>query len=223
MSALPLNAVGTTTVPAGLIHDLRELIDTTRSAVAATVNAGLTMLYWRVGERIQQEILKGKRAEYGTEIISTVSRQLEAEYGIGFADKNLRRMMQFAEVFPDEKIVVSLIRQLSWTHFIALIPLKEPLRRDFYAEMCRMEQWSVRTLRRKIASMLYERTALSRNPGKLARLELDSLRARDQTSVSDDDRRGEVSGVWGVSGDGRGKMKILLNFYEASAQRKPKH
>ena len=111
------------------------------------------MLYWRVGNRINQEILKGKRAVYGAEIVSTVSRQLEAEYGVGFAEKNLRRMIQFAEVFPDEKIVVSLVRQLSWTHFIALIPLKDPLQREFYAEMCRVERWSVRTLRRKIASI----------------------------------------------------------------------
>lgn len=61
-------------------------------------------------------------------------------------------MIQFAEVFPDEQIVVSLIRQLSWTHFIALIPLKDPLKRDFYAEMCRIEKWNVKTLRKKIDS-----------------------------------------------------------------------
>ena len=89
------------------------------------------------------------------------------DYGTGFGVKNLRRMIQFAEVFPDEQIVVSLIRQLSWTHFIALIPLEKPLQRDFYAEMCRIERWSVRTLRKKIDSMLYERTALSRKPEEL--------------------------------------------------------
>ena len=85
-------------------------------------------------------------------------------------------MLQFAEVFPEERIVVSLIRQLSWTHIIALIPLKEPFQRDFYAEMCRVERWSVRTLRQKIDSMLYERTALSKKPEKLIRQELDALR-----------------------------------------------
>src|SRR3989344_665288 len=148
--------------PTELIGDIRRLIDETRAAAAAAVNVALTMLYWRIGGRINREILKGKRADYGAEIVSALSRQLEAEYGSGFAEKNLRRMIQFAEVFPDEQIVVSLIRQLSWTHFIALIPLKDPLQRDFYAEMCRVERWSVRTLRQKIGSMLYERTALSR-------------------------------------------------------------
>jgi hypothetical protein len=67
----------------------------------------------------------------------------------GFGEKNLRRMMQFAEVFPEEEIVVSLIRQLSWTHFIALLPIKNPLQRDFYAELCRVEGWSVSRLRQK--------------------------------------------------------------------------
>ena len=118
-----------------------SLVNTCSFVAAATaVNAALTTLYWRIGGRINQEILKGKRADYGAEIVTTLSRQLEAEYGSGFAEKNLRRMIQFAEVFPIEEIVVSLIRQLSWTHFIALIPLKEPLQRDFYAEMCRLER-----------------------------------------------------------------------------------
>jgi predicted nuclease of restriction endonuclease-like (RecB) superfamily len=138
------------------------------------------MLYRRIGIRINQEILGGKRADYGAELVSTLSRQLEAEYGSGFTEKNLRRMIQFAEVFPDEKIVVSLIRQLSWTHFIALIPLKDPLQREFYAEMCRVENWSVRTLRKKIASMLYERTALSKKPKELVKLELRELRDEDR-------------------------------------------
>ena len=88
--------------------------------------------------------------------------------------------MQFAEVFPEEEIVVSLIRQLSWTHFIALLPIKNPLQRDFYAELCRVEGWSVSRLRQKIDSMLFERTALSHKPEKLARKELNALRADGQ-------------------------------------------
>lgn len=156
------------------------MIEDARSAVATTVNAGLTMLYWRIGKRIDEEILKGKRAEYGEEIISTLSRQLVIDSGQGFTEKNLRRMIQFAESFQDEQIVVSLIRQLSWTHFIALIPLKDPLKRDFYAEMCRAERWSVRTLRHKIDGMLFERTAISRKPEKVIRHELDTFRSTDQ-------------------------------------------
>jgi hypothetical protein len=132
----------------------------------------MTMLYWQIGCRIHRDILKEKRAEYGAEIVASLSRQLVAEYGSGFSEKNLRRMLQFAEIFPDEQIVVGLIRQLSWSHFIALIPLKDSLQREFYAEMCRIERWSVRTLRQKMDSMLYERTALSKKPVQLAAREL---------------------------------------------------
>ena len=159
--------------------EIRELILSARNQVAQAVNAGLTMLYWQVGGRIRREILKEKRAEYGAEIVSALGRQLEQEFGRGFSEKNLRRIIQFAEVFPDQRIVVSLIRELSWTHFIALIPLRDPLQRDFYAEMCRIERWSVRTLRRKIDSMLYERTALSKKPKKLIEQELQTLREED--------------------------------------------
>lgn len=94
-----------------LLGDVRQLIEETRAAVAATVNAGLTMLYWRIGSRINQEVLKGKRGDYGKQILATLSQELTREYGGSFAEKNLRRMVQFAEVFPDERIVVSLIRQ----------------------------------------------------------------------------------------------------------------
>lgn len=142
----------------------------------------MTILYWRIGKRINEEILRHERAEYGKQIIASLSRQLVIEYGKSFGEKNLRRMMLFAVVFPDERILVSLIRQLSWTHLIALIPLKDPLQREFYAEMCRVERWSVRTLRQKIDSMFYERTILSRKPEEMARLELESLRVSDQIS-----------------------------------------
>ena len=102
-----------------------------------------------------------------------------AEFGRGFAEKNLRRMMQFAEVFPDPLIVAALLRQLGWTHFTLLIPIRDGLKRDFYAEMCRVERWSTRTLRQKIDSMLFERTALSKKPDQLIRQELDALREDD--------------------------------------------
>jgi hypothetical protein len=91
-------------------------------------------------------VLKGKRARYGQEILATLSQQLVAEFGASFAEKNLRRMMRFTEVFPDEMIVASVMRQLSWTHFLALLPLKEALQRKPYAEMWRVQSWSVRTL-----------------------------------------------------------------------------
>lgn len=163
-----------------LFGDIRKLIEETRAVVAATVNAGLTMLYWQIGSRINEEILKGKRADYGAEIVSTMSRQLQMEYGNGFSAKNVRHMMRFAEVFPDDLIVSTLSRQLGWSHFKEIVYLEQPLQKEFYAEMCRIEQWSVRTLRQKVSSMLYERTALSKKPEELARLELHALRAEGE-------------------------------------------
>ncbi len=163
-----------------LFNDIRQLIEEARSAVSQTVNSGLTVLYWKIGERINKEVLKEKRAEYGKEIVVTLSRQLVQQYGKNFDDKNLRRMIQFAKLFQDIEIVVTLSRQLSWSHFIAIIPLKTELERTFYAQMCRIEKWNVRTLRKKIQSMLFVRTAISKKPEELAKLELQALQEADQ-------------------------------------------
>ncbi|MGO9200831.1 MAG: PDDEXK nuclease domain-containing protein [Limisphaerales bacterium] len=114
--------------PAPLLADIRELILAARERVAQTVNAGLVTLHWEIGHRIRKDILNEKRAEYGEQIVSALGTRLTTEFGRGFAEKNLRRMLQFAEVFPDRKIVVSLIRQLSWTHFLRLIPIDYPLK-----------------------------------------------------------------------------------------------
>jgi predicted nuclease of restriction endonuclease-like (RecB) superfamily len=164
---------------AGLAADVRAMIEQTREAVARTVNAGMTLLYWRVGRRIQVEILGNERAEYGGEIVSTLSRQLTGEFGAGFSEKNLRHMLKFAETFSEAQIVSTLSRQLGWSHFKEILYLKHDLQRDFYAEMCRVERWSVRTLRAKIDSMLFERTAISKKPEELARAELAALRDED--------------------------------------------
>ncbi len=166
----------------GCIDELRQMIDRARESVAFTVNSTLAMLYWHVGSRMQTEVLHNQRAEYGNQIVATVSRQLAIEYGNAFTEKNLRRMVQFAQIFPEKEIVVSLIRQLTWTHFIALIPIKDALKRDFYAEMCRVQRWNVRTLRKQIGSMLFERTALSRKPESLVEYEIERLRKEDRLS-----------------------------------------
>ena len=169
-----------TPAPPQLIAEIKALIEEGRTQVAQTVNSTLTMLYWQIGRKINDEVLKGNRAEYGKQIVATLSEQLQQEYGKGFAEKNLRRMMQFAAVFDDLKIVATLLRQLSWSHFTLLLPLKESLQREFYSQMCRIEKWSVRTLKDRIGSMLYERTALSRKPDELILHELETLRNEDQ-------------------------------------------
>jgi len=129
-----------------LLPDLRQLILTAREQVARAIDGRLAQLYWEIGRRIRQDILREKRAGYG------------------------------------EKIVATLSRQLGWSHFKEIIPVEDPPARDFYAELCRVEQWSVRTLRQKIQSMLFERTALSKKPTKLIERELARLRRSNQLS-----------------------------------------
>ena len=163
-----------------LISDVLNLIETARHNVAVTVNTGLTILYWQVGNRIRQDILKEKRAEYGKKIVATLSQELTKEYGDGFNYTALTRMVRFAEIFPDTQIVATLSQQLSWSHFKEILPLKKPFQRDFYAEMCRIERWSVRTLRKKIDGMLYERTTISKKPEKLIEKDLSALREEDR-------------------------------------------
>ena len=146
------------------VGEIKSLIESSKQNIAVSVNAEMTLLYWQIGQRINTEVLKDNRAEYGKEIIKNLCLELIAEYGGSFSEKNIRRMMQFADVFPNLEIVVSVIRQLSWTHILAVLPIEDPLKRDFYIEMCKIERWSVRTFRERIQSMLYERTAISRKP-----------------------------------------------------------
>lgn len=118
---------------AGLLHELSSLIEEGRRQVAVAANSTLTLLFWKVGKRINDHILQNKRATYGKEIVRSVSEELEKSYGRNFAEKNLRRMLQFSQVFPDFEIVVTLARQLSWSHFLILLPLKSTESRKFYA------------------------------------------------------------------------------------------
>ena len=161
------------TLQESLITDLRTLINEARKKVALIVNTEITLLYWHIGKRINEEVLGNQRAEYGKQIVST---QLTKEYGRGFELRNLRRMMQFAELFPDFQIVAPLARQLSWSHFIELLSIKNDLGREFYLTMAASENWSIRTLRNKIDSMLYERTAISSKPEEVIKTELANLR-----------------------------------------------
>lgn len=181
--SLPALSAPTSAAPvltSGLLDDLRQMIDRAKESVASAVNTTLATLYWHVGSRIQSEILQNERAEYGKKIITMIARQLTAEYGKGFSEKSLWRMIQFYECFPDQQIVAALTRQLSWTHFTILLPIKDSLKRDFYAEMCRIERWNYRTLDRKIRSLLFERTALSKKPESLIDAEIEMLRKEDR-------------------------------------------
>ncbi len=179
---LPAERPQPVTAAKDLAADIAGLIQDARQAVACAVNSGLTLLYWRIGQRIQGELLKGERADYGQQILATVAQQLTRDFGRGFSYSALTRMVKLYEVYPEQAIVATLSQVLSWSHFRELLPLEQPLQRDFYAELCRVERWSVRTLREKIGSMLYERTSLSKKPAHLAWVELEALRETDRLS-----------------------------------------
>lgn len=161
---------------AALLADLRGLIESARQRIATVANASTTILCWNVGRRLLRESLQDGRGAYGRRILATVSQELSAEFGVGFSYAALTRMVRFAEWMTDERIVSTLSTQLSWSHFIELLPIKDPLARDFYAEMCRLEHWDVRTLRLKIGGMLFQRTALSRKPKSVIASEIGQLR-----------------------------------------------
>lgn len=165
-----------------LILEIKQTIEESRKSIAQTINSALTIAYWNIGRLINEEVLKNKRAEYGKQILPTLSAKLIVEYGKGFSERNLKRMVDFYLAFPDSQALSKLLGQLSWSHFVLIIPLKTSLERDFYAHMCRIENWSVRTLQNKINSMLFERTAVSKKPEKLAKLEMQKLKEEDKLS-----------------------------------------
>lgn len=166
----------TNTPQPGLMAEIQQLIDESRRQVAVSVNASLTLLYWQVGKRVNDEVLHNQRADYGKQVVSELAARLTAEYGAGWGENQLRKCMKFAQTFADEAIVYAVRTQLSWTHLRILMFMDDPLKRDFYMEMCRIEKWSSRQLQERVQSMLYERTAISRKPEQTIQNELTALR-----------------------------------------------
>lgn len=141
-----------------LIEDIRNLVESAKGRIAVTVNSQMTVLYWNIGKRIKEEILKSERADYGKNLINLVAQQLSAEFGKGFTRFSLSRMVSFYECFSDSQIVATLSQQLTWSHIVELLPLKTQKKWQFYAYMAIESGWSVRDLRSNIHRMTYERT-----------------------------------------------------------------
>jgi predicted nuclease of restriction endonuclease-like (RecB) superfamily len=165
-----------------LFQEIRQLIDAAKQRAAVAINSEITLLYWQVGKRIQTEILQGQRAEYGKQIIVTLSNQLTQIYGRGWSERQLNYCVLIAEVFPEREILHTLSAQLSWSHLKLIIGMEDPLKRAFYIEIVQLERWSVRQLQERINSMLYERTALSRKPEETIQHDLEQLRQTKQPS-----------------------------------------
>ncbi len=167
-----------------LFTEIKSLIEQSRQKVAVEVNSAISILYWNIGKKIRQEILQNRRAEYGKEVIISLSSELTKQYGKGWSEKQLRHCLRTAETIEDENIFYALSRELSWTHIRTLIYIDDKLKRSFYIEMCKIEKWSTRILQNRINSMLYERTAISKKPEETIKKELE-LFEKNQQITSD--------------------------------------
>lgn len=117
-----------------LVQELSGMIEQSKTQAVIQVNHALTLLFWQIGTRINDCILSHRRADYGARVIPTLAHELTAKFGKDFEEKNLRRMLQFASVFPEKEIVVTVSRQLSWSHILVILPLKNNDARLFYAK-----------------------------------------------------------------------------------------
>jgi predicted nuclease of restriction endonuclease-like (RecB) superfamily len=163
-----------------LFNSVITLIEQSKQQLSLTVNASMSMLYWQIGKKINEEILNDQRAEYGKQVIASLSNQLTQSYGDGWSKRQLHHFVRFAEIFTDYQTVHTLCTQLSWSHIRLVIPMEDDLKRLFYIEICKLEKWSVRTFQDRINSMLYERTAISKKPQETIKNDLHLLNQSNQ-------------------------------------------
>lgn len=163
--------------------EINNLITDKKNVVKKAVNDTMLNLYWNIGQCLTEEILANEKAEYGKRLVAEISARLTSEYGKGFNRAALFRMIQFYQEFKDYEKVATLSQQLTWSHFVELLPIEDEIKRDFYATMCRNENWSVRTLRERKKSMLFERTAISKKPEETISKEIEILRDDKKMSL----------------------------------------
>jgi len=159
-----------------IYSNIKDLIEKSRHEVSQKVNSVITMTYWNIGRIIVEDELNGnERADYGKQIIKELSQKLILEYGNGFSERNLRRMKQFYKMFIEIEIVATLSPKFSWSHFVEFIKIENEIKREFYISMCKNEGWSVRSLKNRVNSMLFERTAISKKPDETIKNDLKLL------------------------------------------------
>lgn len=146
-----------------------------KTKVAITANSELALLYWNVGKSINEFVLQGNRAAYGKEIIVNLARKLTANFGKGWGEKQIRHCLRAAESFSEEQIVYALRRQLTWTHLKTIAYEENPLKRQFYLELAISQHWNTRTLSEQIDKMLFERTAIAKQPEEIIKKEIQNL------------------------------------------------
>jgi len=166
-----------------LYTNIKTIIDTSKQQATIQLNNTMVLSYWEIGRELKDEILKDKRATYGKEVVKKISEKLTLEYGRGYSRSNLERMMKLYTFF-DKEICATLSHKLSWSHFVEFIKIKDELKREFYITMSVHERWNVRTLRERINSMLFERTAISKKPELTIRQDLEALNSENKMSTS---------------------------------------
>ena len=174
--------MNTTKELSSLYNNVASLIETTKEKVYHSINTELVVLYWNIGKTIKEDIIKVERAGYGEKVVEGLAKELSEKYGKGYSKRNLFRMVKFYEAFTDFKIVTTLSALLTWSHFVELISIEDSLKREFYATLCSSERWSVRTLRERKSSMMYERTAISKKPELTIINDLKQLREENKMS-----------------------------------------
>jgi len=160
-----------------LYSDISQIIDNSRQRLATTINAEICQMHWQIGKRIKEDVLYNDRAEYGKQIVKKLSDKLTEQFGKGWSISKLQHCVRAAYTFTEDDILYAVRTQLTWTHLRSLMSIEDPLKRQFYVEMTRIENWDTRTLDQKVDSMLFERTALSKKPDELIKQELQKIKS----------------------------------------------
>jgi hypothetical protein len=142
-----------------LLEDILIVIESGEKNEIRGLKENKAMLYWQIGKRIREEFQLIKDTERKNKILQTLSQKLTSKYGQCFNRKSLKKMIKFGTLFSDARTASLLAHDLTWEHFIELMPIRNPIKRNFYAEMCRMESWSPEELQDNIDGMLFEKTA----------------------------------------------------------------
>ena len=144
-----------------LFKHISAIIENRKHRAATSVNREITLMYWEIGQYINEILLDNERAEYGKKIFVSLSRKLSEVYGKNFDDKNLYRMVQFANLYSNAETVSSLAAQLSWSHVIQLLPIRSEEARRYYAQDVADRRLSVRELRNLISRKAFERREIA--------------------------------------------------------------
>jgi predicted nuclease of restriction endonuclease-like (RecB) superfamily len=158
--SLQINVAKTT----ALVSEIREIVHAARAKAFQAVNFAMVETYWLIGKRIVEEEQKGRvRARYGEQLVGAVSRQLTSEFGRGFSEANVWNFRQFYLTYPSEKILYTLRRELTWSHYRVIMRVESPRAREYYTREAAEQHWSTRQLERNINSLYYERLLVSRH------------------------------------------------------------